>query len=77
MISTNVDAAYKKLPLNGSMFGKRGTSVGKTLHKLFYFLTIIANFHSIEYESTAQKTLAALCDVCSSYFVNQDVNYVQ
>ncbi|KAL7048268.1 hypothetical protein ACKWTF_003293 [Chironomus riparius] len=57
MISTNVDAAYKKLPLNGSMFGKRGTSV--------------------EYESTAQKTLVALCDVCSSYFVNQDVNYVQ
>jgi hypothetical protein len=28
-ISSSVDAAYKKLPLNGSMFGKRGTSIGK------------------------------------------------
>lgn len=31
-ISSSVDAAYKKLPLNGSMFGKRnngGTNIGK------------------------------------------------
>ncbi|KAG5677312.1 hypothetical protein PVAND_007081 [Polypedilum vanderplanki] len=55
-ISSSVDAAFKKLPLNGSMFGKRGTSV--------------------EYESTTQKTLSAICEVCSSFFT-QDVNYVQ
>lgn len=28
-ISSSVDAAFKKLPLNGSMFGKRGTSIGE------------------------------------------------
>lgn len=28
-IASSVDAAFKKLPLNGSMFGKRGTSIGK------------------------------------------------
>ncbi|CRL03065.1 CLUMA_CG016370, isoform A [Clunio marinus] len=53
-ISSSVDAAFKKLPMNGSMFGKRGTS--------------------IEYESTAQKALTAMCEVCQSWF-NQD-NYV-
>jgi hypothetical protein len=33
-ISSSVDAAYKKLPLNGSMFGKRndrGTTIGGKL----------------------------------------------
>lgn len=77
-ISCSVDAAYKKLPLNGSMFGKRGTSsIGKTKVN---FCNFQVNFCSqnLEYESAAQKAasmVAAMCDVCSNYFT-QDANYV-
>lgn len=44
-ISSSVDAAYKKLPLNGSMFGKRGTSIGEIVQKLSYFKVMkLSNF---------------------------------
>lgn len=82
-ISSSVDAAYKKLPLNGSMFGKRGTSIGKIIIFLFCDILHLINNHChhfsfIEYESAAQKAasmVAAMCDVCSNYFT-QDANYV-
>lgn len=71
-ISSSVEG-FKKLPLNGSMFGKRGTSIGKNPVCLFYYVVI--NEFLSEYESTVQKALQAMCEICDRQWSNQD-NYV-
>lgn len=71
-ISSSVEG-FKKLPLNGSMFGKRGTSIGNYQWTLTRrYIKVFCFF--LEYESSFQKALQTMCEICDRQW-SQD-NYV-
>lgn len=59
VIISATDAAYKRPPFNGSMFGKRN-SIGKYFVLLRLFIKII--LFIIEYANT-EKSFEAICEI--------------
>lgn len=83
-ISNVAEAAYRKPPFNGSIFGKRsGNSIGSDSFVFKYFqidhlwdVNVLINFSShlpvfLDYDSSG-KTLSAMCEIaveaCQTWF---------